>query len=163
MASWNLSDERRDLLKFGASAAAAPMALAQQHTQHAAPAAVTQAAWTPQLSTPTRTKTIVALTELIIPATDTPGAKEALVNHHLDKLLHDGPAADQAQFLQGLACWMHRPFAIIGSRSSAVPNRSRIVILTALDAGSGPGHNFFTLAKTLTANIYYATEAASRK
>src|SRR5437870_10309328 len=95
---------RRDLLKLGASAAAAPAALAQQHAQHTA-SIVPQAAWTPQLFDAHQNETVIALTERIIPATDTPGAKAALVNRHLDRLLHDGPVADQERFLQGLA-WL---------------------------------------------------------
>src|SRR5438067_109538 len=141
--------KRRDLLKFGASAAAAPMALAQQHSQHTAAATAAPAQWTPQLFDAHQNETVVALTELIIPATDTPGAKEALVNRHLDKLLHDGPLADQARFLQGLA-WLDAQ-AIRDRRKSFIrcSEPEQVAILEALDAGSGPGHNFFRLAKTL--------------
>src|SRR6266498_3263399 len=97
---------RRDILKFGASAAAAPVATAEPHAQHAAaPTPAAEAQWTPQLFDAHQNETVIALTELIIPATDTPGAKAAQVNRHLDKLLHDGAVADQARFLQGMA-WL---------------------------------------------------------
>jgi hypothetical protein len=148
--------KRRDLLKLGASAASAPVALAQQVVK---PSAITPAStWTPQLFDAHQNETVVALTERIIPATDTPGAKAALVNRHLDRLLHDGPAADQRRFLQGLA-WLDG-YAI---RKHSKPfvrcsEAGQVAMLEALDTGSGPGHEFFRLAKSLTANTYYATE-----
>jgi hypothetical protein len=152
--------KRRDLLKLGASTAAAPLALAQQHIEHSAKpvSIVPHTVWTPQLFDAHQNETVVALTELIIPATDTPGAKAALVNRHLDHLLHDGPAADQARFLEGLA-WLDgyairkhdQPF----TRCS---ESQQTAILEELDGGSGPGHEFFRYAKSLTASIYYTTE-----
>src|SRR5947209_1328599 len=148
---------RRDLLKFGACASA-PMALAQQHPEHA-PAATPakQATWTPQLFDAHQNETVIALTERIIPATDTPGAKAALVNRHLDRLLHDGPAADQERFLQGLA-WLDG-YAIRekGKPFVRCSEPEQIALLEVLDEGSGPGHQFFHLAKSLTATTYYAT------
>jgi len=143
--------KRRDLLKLGASAATAPVAFAQQSI-------VPQSTWTPQLFDAHQNETVVALTERIIPATDTPGAKAAFVNRHLDRLLHDGPAADQQRFLEGLA-WLDG-YAI---REHAKPfvrcsESEQIAMLEALDTGAGPGHQFFRLAKSLTASTYYATE-----
>jgi hypothetical protein len=151
--------KRRDLLKIGASAAAAPAALAQQPAPKTAPATIAPpAAWTPQLFDAHQNETVIALTERIIPATDTPGAKLALVNRHLDKLLHDGPAADQQRFLEGLA-WLdgqairrhEKPFV----RCS---ESEQVAMLQAMDTGSGPGNQFFRLAKSLTSATYYATE-----
>src|SRR6476469_4994747 len=95
--------KRRDLLKLGASAATAPVAFAQQAAKPVTIAS--PSGWTPQLFDAHQNETVIALTERIIPATDTPGAKLALVNRHLDKLLHDGPAAEQQRFLEGLS-WL---------------------------------------------------------
>src|SRR2546426_3964446 len=85
------SMNRRDLLKLGASAAAVPAAgLAQQHDEHATPAQkVAKAAteWRPELLDDHQNQTVMVLVDLIIPATDTPGAKAALVNRHIDHLL----------------------------------------------------------------------------
>lgn len=153
--------KRRDLLKLGASAAAAPVAMAQHHIEQSArPVSIVppQAVWTPQLFDAHQNETVVALTELIIPATDTPGAKAALVNRHLDRLLHDGPAAEQATFLEGLS-WLDG-FAIRkhGKPFVRCSEPQQTAILEELDSGSGPGHEFFRYAKSLTAGIYYATE-----
>jgi hypothetical protein len=148
--------KRRDLLKLGASAATAPVALAQQAVKP--PAIAPQSAWTPQLFDAHQNETVVALTERIIPATDTPGAKAAFVNRHLDRLLHDGPAADQQRFLEGLA-WLDG-YAL---REHAKPfvrcsEPEQVAMLEALEAGAGPGHQIFRLAKSVTASTYYATE-----
>jgi len=59
--------KRRDLPKLGASAAATPLAQAQQQ-------ATSQAAWTPQLFDAHQNETVVALTEHTITATDTPAS-----------------------------------------------------------------------------------------
>ena len=148
--------KRRDLFKLGASAAVAPAALAQQAARPVS--IVPQAAWTPQLFDAHQNETVVALTERIIPATDTPGAKAALVNRHLDRLLHDGPVADQERFLQGLS-WLDG-YAIRekGKPFVRCSEPEQIALLEVLDEGSGPGHQFFHLAKSLTATTYYATE-----
>lgn len=48
-------------------------------------------------------ETLIALSDVIIPTTDTPGAKEALVNRFLDLLLSIEPAESQRQFTEALA------------------------------------------------------------
>jgi hypothetical protein len=138
--------KRRDLLKFGASAAVAPVVLAQQ------------AAWSPVFFDAHQNETVVALTELLIPATDTPGAKAALVNRHLDHLLNDSPAADQERFLEGLSWLDGDAIRRYGRPFVRCSEPQQIAMLEALDSGSGPGHEFFRLAKRMTAELYYATE-----
>ena len=83
---------RRDLLKIGASVAAAPAAgIAQNHEHPVAGTAARPAdSWKPELFDEHEAKTVLALVDLIIPATDTPGAKAALVDRHLDHILAAG-------------------------------------------------------------------------
>jgi glucoside 3-dehydrogenase (cytochrome c) hitch-hiker subunit len=146
---------RRDLLKLGAGAAAAPPA-------STIVALAAETAWTPVLFDSHQNETVIALSELIIPATDTPGAKAALVNRYLDKLLHEGPAETQTRFVEGLA-WLDG-YAI---RKHSKPfvrcsPEQQTAILDVLDSGSEsglePGREFFRLAKRRIADIYYATE-----
>src|ERR1700736_3286488 len=47
-------------------------------------------------------ETLIALSDVIIPATGTPGAKEALVNRYLDLLLSVQPSEFQRQFVDAL-------------------------------------------------------------
>src|SRR4051812_29495609 len=58
--------------------------------------------WKPSVFTPEQNAAVVALTEAIIPSTDTTGAKQAEVNRYIDLLLHDGPAGERERFLSGL-------------------------------------------------------------
>ena len=150
--------KRRDLLKIGV--VAAPAAAAQQRPPgSAAPVTIApQSAWTPQLFDAHQNETVIALTERIIPATDTPGAKAALVNRHLDKLLHDGPAADQQRVLEGLA-WLDGQAIRQHSKPFVrCAESEQVAMLQAMDTGTGPGNQFFRLAKSLTSSTYYATE-----
>jgi hypothetical protein len=141
--------QRRDFVKLGASVFAIPAAWAQ----HAA-----RPDWTPQVLDAHQNETVIVLTELIIPATDTPGAKAAHVNRYVDLFLRDGDAAQRDRFLEGLH-WLDG-FAIRehGHPFVHCSVEEQTSMLRALDERSGPGHAFFRDAKSLTARIYYATE-----
>ncbi len=156
--------KRRDLFKISASAAAALPTLAQTPPAATKPATIAPAApaWKPKLFDEHQNATVIALTELIIPATDTPGAKAALVNRHLDLLLADGSQDDRVAFISGLnwldgyAIRLHKhPFV----KCTAA---QQTAILTTLDegkeAGIAPGRRFFRIAKSWTSRIYYNTQ-----
>ena len=59
--------------------------------------------WKPVFLNDHQNKTLIALSDVIIPATDTPGAKEALANRFLDLFLSVQPAHLQEQFVDDLA------------------------------------------------------------
>jgi glucoside 3-dehydrogenase (cytochrome c) hitch-hiker subunit len=61
-----------------------------------------RADWTPVFLNAQQNETLIALGETIIPATDTPGAKAALVNRFLDLVLSVLPPETQHQFLDSL-------------------------------------------------------------
>lgn len=157
--------KRRDLLKLGATAAAAPAAVPAQQQNPAVSgktAAATNTEWKPSVFDNHQNQTVTVLAELIIPATDTPGAKAALVNRHIDHLLQDGSGKELEEFLEGLA-WLdgysirkhQKPFVRCAPAD-------QVAILETLDSGrepgAEPGHRFFQLAKRWTARIYYATQ-----
>jgi hypothetical protein len=58
--------------------------------------------WTPAFLDQGQNETLIALSDVIIPATDTPGAKEALVNRYLDLVLAGEPAESQQKFVDSL-------------------------------------------------------------
>ena len=145
--------QRRDLLRLGAAFAAIPAVWGQEATTHAA-----KANWRPAVLSAHENETAVAITDLIIPATDTPGAKGAHVNRYIDLLLRDGSLGQREQFIGGLA-WLDA-FAIHEHSHAFVKCAlaDQVAMLKALDEGSGPGHTFFRQLKSLTSRIYYATE-----
>ena len=101
-----------------------------------------------------------ALTELMIPATDTPGAKAAQVNRYMDLLLNDGPVEPREAFLAGLS-WLDGA-ALKQHRKPFVKcsDSEQVKMLEAMDdAGdSEPGGRFFRQLKQLTTSIYYSTQ-----
>lgn len=62
-----------------------------------------RADWKPAFMDEHQNNTLIAFSELIIPATDTPGAKDALVNRFLDLLMTVETQETQRAFLAALA------------------------------------------------------------
>ena len=145
--------KRRDVLKIGAAATTAPV-VAQQSTRPA---------WQPRMLDAHQNATVIALTDLIIPATDTPGAKAAQVHRYIDLLLADGSATQRVSFLQGLS-WLDgyclrtesKPFV---SLAPAEQTAVLELLSTGNESDLEPGVRFFHQIKSLTSRIYYATEA----
>jgi hypothetical protein len=149
--------ERRGILQL-ASLAAPGGALAQ---------IASTPDWKPEFFDAHQNETFIALSELIIPATDTPGAKAALVNRWADRLLAAGPVEQRDAFRNGIG-WLdgyairqhNKPFLRLAEAQ-------QVAILTALDQGNDaalePGTRFFRFAKGLTSRIYYATEIGMKE
>jgi hypothetical protein len=149
--------QRRDFFKIGASLMLPSVMPAAWAEQAAKPD------WRPTILDDHQNETVIALTELIIPATDTPGAKAARVNRYIDLFLRDGGQPDRDAFLSGLN-WLDgdairrhgHPFV----HCSAADQTG---ILQAMEQGDGPGRRFFNQAKSLTSQIYYSTEIGYRE
>src|SRR5579885_919417 len=107
---------RRELIRTalltGAAAAFAPaLSFAQSIEGGLTPAArgedgskiLTDPNWKPVFLNAQQNETLIALSDVIIPATDTPGAKEALANRFIDLLLSVQPAEFQRQFTEAQA------------------------------------------------------------
>lgn len=78
------------------------------------PADATQsgANWKPQFFDAHQNETLITLTDLIIPATDTPGAKAALVNRYLDLLYNEESGENQQEIIQALAWFDGRSLSL---------------------------------------------------
>ncbi len=119
--------------------------------------------WKPTFLDDHQDRTVLALADLIIPATDTPGAAAVRVNEYIDLILRDGPAQRRTSFLEGIG-WLDghsirrhkRPFADLTAAE-------RTAILTELDTSSAPelaqGAAFFRMMKGLTVQGYYSSKA----
>ncbi len=145
---------RRDLLKLGASFVAIPTAWAQQ---------AAKPDWRPSVLSAHQNDTVIAITDLIIPPTDTPGAKAAHVNRYIDLFLRDG-SLDQREAIVGGLAWLDA-YAIREHGHAFVKcvPADQVVMLKALDEGAGAGHSFFRQVKSLTSRIYYATEIGTQE
>jgi hypothetical protein len=148
---------RRDLLKLGATLAAIPAAIPAAWAQEAAKQAA-KPNWRPVVLTAHENETVIAITDLIIPSTDTPGAKAARVNRFIDLFLHDGSPEHRERFIGGLAWLDNYAIRQHGHAFVKCAPVEQVEMLKALDDGKGPGHAFFHQIKSLTSRIYYATE-----
>jgi hypothetical protein len=145
-------------------------ALARQHA-HAgsAQAAIAAQDWKPAVLNPRQNDLVVLLTELIIPETDTPGAKAARVNRFIDRVLQDARPADRERFLKGLAWIEARSRALYKTDVLAASPEQQTALLTRLSADGNPdkeestGRDFFTAVKSMTINGYYTTEIGLRR
>ena len=158
---------RRDLLRTAILGSGAALSGHAQHTD-ATPAAAASAqaaanaAWKPLLFDEHQNQTVIALTELIIPQTDTPGAKAALVNRYIDLILNDGGSEPRVSFLEGLG-WLdgyairkhNAPFVKLSAAQQTE-------ILESLDGVKlpeiEPGARFFSQLKRLTVDGYYTSK-----
>jgi hypothetical protein len=151
---------RRDALKAGASLAALP-SLAQAQATSAKAAAD---AWKPSVLSASQNETVVALIDLIIPTTDTPGAKDANVNRYIDLMLRDGRPGERERFLNGLEWLDSYTKTNRGNAFVALSKPVQTEVLKTLDAGQDDpkifeGFAFFRLIKSLTSRLYYNTQA----
>ena len=65
--------------------------------------ALTSAHWQPRFFDAHQNETVIVLSDLMIPSTDTPGAKAALANRFIDLLLSASPLDEQERYIQALS------------------------------------------------------------
>ena len=157
---------RRDLFRAGA-AGLAGVSTIRSNAQTPAPSDASapstlitrDANWRPQVLDPHQNETVVALAEAILPKTDTPGAADAKVNRYLDLSLARDEELRHSFFeglnlLDGHAMQAHSlPFAQCTLEQQSA-------LLSKFESPSGDlqkEREFFELAKSLTARIYFNT------
>jgi Gluconate 2-dehydrogenase subunit 3 len=172
-------NRRRALRTFGrvaAAAAASPLwveslsafARQQVHTPETR-AAIAATDWTPRMLTPGQNQTVVVLTELIIPETDTPGARATNVNHFVDRVLSVAKPEDRESFMRGLAWIDRRSQTLFGADFASTGAENQTRLLTRLSTEGNPdkedqiGVEFFRAIKSMTINGYYSTEIGLRR
>lgn len=135
----------------------------QAHT-HAAQAAIQAQDWTPRVLTAKQDDLVVTLTELIIPETDTPGAKAARVNRFIDHVLERAPAANRSRFLEGLA-WIDARSRNLHRRDfvdASVADQTALLVQLADEknktSADRTGTEFFRAIRSMTIDGYYTSE-----
>lgn len=148
-------------LTFGAMATAVAMP---------AGAATTPAplAWTPKALTPDQARALEAVAELIIPATDTPGAKQAGVPQFIDRALFDYCEPDEARRIRaGLDRVDQDARATHGEPFAALTGAQQAVLLTGYEreavAAAGDAWHFFLVLRNLTTVGYFTSEIGATK
>jgi hypothetical protein len=140
-------------------------AFARQQAAHVHATIATSAqaaAWKPKVLSPHQLETVATLSELIIPQTDTPGAKAALVDRFIDSVLAEAPPAERDPFLKGLAWIDARSKALFGKDVVSATATQQTDLLTKLSAAPSheerAGVDFFNAMKSMTITGYYTTE-----
>jgi hypothetical protein len=137
----------------------------QQAPHHHAAVAAVSGPWKPKVFTAAQNDTVVALAEIIIPKTDTPGATDANVNRFIDSVLASASTEDRQQFIDGLGWLDAHVTESHGATFLKAPAETQLAVLTDLSkAPSGtPGGDFFRAIKSLTVTGYYTSEIAMRE
>ncbi len=156
---------------FTTGLAITPLIKGRAQNEHAtdgsAPSVPSRTDWRPAIFDEHQLATVAILVELIIPNTDTPGAREALVHQHLDHILSASPEAARNQFLEGL--WWLDGYCLrsAGKPFKDIPSDQQMQILLTLhdtsDPDLEPGRIFVHSMKTWTAKIYYSTEIGQQE
>jgi Gluconate 2-dehydrogenase subunit 3 len=167
--------DRRDVLKLlGSATALSALPVEALTLIQQASAQVGQSTALKTLN-PHQNATVITISELIIPATDTPGAKDAKVNEFIDLLLTEWfEPAETKQFLAGLAdvdaCSKEKfSAAFIDSTPAQQTEVLKQLDTAAMDFAAKqkqamqthaapPPMNFFYQMKKLTLAGYYTSE-----
>lgn len=166
----------RRLGRAGLGAASAPLwfesltALASDHAHAIQQSGATAASdWAPKVLDAHQDEMVVALSELIIPATDTPGAKAALVNRFVDAVIDDADDADRKSFLRGFEWMDARSRELFGDEFLKASAEQQTALLTILSSGKNKaledqiGVEFFEAIKAMTITGYYTSEIGMKQ
>lgn len=168
---------RRDVIRTlwmsGAATAARPAwsdalsALAHEHARQ--PASLPAADWTPSVLDAHQNETVIALTDAIIPETETPGARAALVNRFVDQVLAEADPRERDEFLRGLSGLDERCRERAGAPFVSCTAAQQAAALADISA-EGPVSpadrdraEFFQAIKAMTIAGYYSSEIGLRQ
>lgn len=148
------------------------LALANSHAatgQHLGSVEQALKPWTPKILTAHQDKTVTVVTELIIPATDTPGAAAARVNEFIDAIIEDAPEAERREFLGGLTWLDARSTELFGTDFITSTPEQQTALLTIVSSPKNTaiedrtGVAFFNAIKGMTITGYYHSEVGMRE
>lgn len=120
--------------------------------------------WKPKLLDAHQDATVGAISELIIPATDTPGAQAALVNRFIDGVLAAAAEPEQREFLRGLRFLDGRSHQLFGVDFVSARPDQQTALLTILSSEKNTaledeiGRDFWKVIKAMTVAGYYGSE-----
>jgi len=130
--------------------------------------------WKPLFLDEHQNETLIVLSDLIIPATDTPGAKEALANRYIDLVLSADKPENQRAFLNALGYLDGEGMRRYKRAFRYLTHEEQDDLLHSIAyprAGSGwtgeaapsdAGHGHFELLKRQVVSAYYSSEIGMR-
>jgi gluconate 2-dehydrogenase gamma chain len=131
--------------------------------------------WKPLFLDEHQNETLIVLSELILPATDTPGAKEALVNRYIDLVMAAETREIQRSFLNDLAFLDGESMRRYQAAFRHLTREQQDDLLHGLAyprLGSGwtgetaapdPGHTHFQQLKQRIVTAYYSSPSGERE
>jgi gluconate 2-dehydrogenase gamma chain len=188
--------KRREMLRasvFGGAAAALTPALVGAKQGKAADAAAEKseltpaqrgvdasnelkgANWKPLFLDEHQNETLIILSDLIIPTTDTPGAKDALVNRYIDLVLAADTNENRKAFLSNLAYIDGESMRMYKNAFRYLSREDQDDLLhtmayssagsgwTGEAAGENPGHTHFEQLKTHIGIAYYSSQVGMKE
>lgn len=160
----------------GMTAGAAPNALAREFPADSdASKELASADWKPVFLDEHQNETLITLSDLMIPKTDTPGAKEALANRFIDRLLAAESPRKQREFLESLAYLDGESMARYRGAFRYLTRESQEELLAYLAyphalgtwgssaSGEFPGHAHFGRLKDWISRAFYSSEIGMRE
>jgi len=166
---------RRDVFRVLGAAAAVPAAARDFPKNYDPAKELARADWKPIFLDSHQNETMIVLSDLIIPATDTPGAKEALVNRFIDAVMAVESPEVQREFLNALGfldgeCIRHFKTAFVhATRDQQIELLTYMAHPQSLEmwGGSVTGdpltYKHFTVLKGWIARSYYSSEIGKRE
>jgi hypothetical protein len=179
---------RRELLRAallaGATSAFGPaFSFAQAISAGLTPAArgedgaklLTDPNWRPLFLNEQQNETLIALGDVIIPRTDSPGARDALVNRFLDLLVSVESDTFQQQFVSALAYIDAESRRQLGRDFRDLAGEDQVWLLTPWayprqtdfwmekEEKPDPGQEHFARLKSLIADAYYGSEVGHKE
>lgn len=111
---------------------------------------------------PPRFKLLDAVCEIIIPATDTPGARGAGVPTAFDALMHNWASPQRRKdFYELLAAIDAAALAQGGAKLLELPSERQIEVITSFDASRLHKDATYTRFKELVLSLYYLSEVGA--
>src|ERR1700758_5080507 len=126
--------QRRDVLKMLATGAVLPVFSSPMAAFFREAQAQTGPGYKLRTLNPHQNATVVTMTDLIIPETDTPGAKAARVNEFIDVILTEWATEEERQhFLDGLAEMDKQSHELFGKDFLDATPKQQVTLLHAMD------------------------------
>jgi len=132
--------------------------------------------WKPLFLDEHQNETLMILSDLIVPATDTPGAKEALANRYIDLVLAAETRETQRSFLNSLAYLDGESIRRYQAAFRYLKREDQDDLLHALayprnasgwtgeaEAASNVGHAHFLALKRRIATAYYSSQIGEKE